>query len=193
MKISSPLASQHRQMIHELRSADRRHLKVLFRGSPPPTIRELDGEYAAELLDQGTWLANWLVRKVFRLTGNWTGKAFQGIDASYGIGYNCFQDGSQQVKRLPMLTYLEETAWAAGKSLILDYAITTRGIVRTMRGHVRRLQPGIYLGFGSVGPYFGNRDSRRQIPFVLVGPTQPFELPDHLLHLRQLQPLKRAA
>jgi hypothetical protein len=193
MNITVPLAPHHQRLLHDLRTADRRRLKVLFRESPAPTIAELDGEYAAELLDQGTWLANWLIRRMFRSAGNWTGKAFQRIDADRGIGYNCFWDGSHKAKRLPMLTYLEETPLAGGESFILDYALTTRGIMRTMRGQVRRLQEGAYLGFGSVGPKFGKRSARRLIPFVLIGPTQPFDLPSDLLYLRQIPSKKSAA
>lgn len=186
MKITTSLSQSQQHILHDLRLADRCRLKAIFNELPAPNIDELDGEYAGELLDQGNWLANWLVRRFFRMAGNWTGKAFQGTGSDRGIGYNCFLQGSKKIKRLPMFTYIEETP-SAGRAFVLDYSLTTRGPIRSMRGRVRRMQMGVYLGFGTAGPSFGKHGSRRKMPFVLVGPNQPFELPSNLLHLRESQ------
>ncbi len=188
------LSAEHQQALEELCGMDRRNVKRLFRESVAPSMEEMNGEYAAELLDQGTRLANWMIRRVFRMSGNWVGKAFQGIAPESGIGYNYYFENGQKVKRLPMLTHFEETSLAAGKSFILDYSLTTRGLVRSMRGQIRRWQEGVYIGFGAVGPAFGRGDKlRRKIPFALVGPTHPFELPEDLMHLQEVHQRRNAA
>lgn len=194
MTQSETLSSDQLAVLQELKDMDRRQVKVQFRNSAVPEMQELDGEYTAQLLDQGTAFANWLIGKAFRTAGNWRGKAFQATTSEYGIGYNLFDDRGAKGKRLPMLTYYDHTPFAGGRSFILDYASTNRGIIRTMRGHVRRWKDGVYLGFGTVGPNIGDPDKfRRKIPFVLIGPTAPFDLPQELQYLRTLPKRKSAA
>lgn len=193
METNKQLSSAHQQVLDELGAMDRRDVKTIFRASAAPSMQEMNGEYSAVLLDQGTRIANWLIRRIFRMSGNWAGKAFQSTGPGLGIGYNYFFENGEKEKRLPMLTYFEETPLAAGNSFILDYSLTTRGMIRSMRGQVRRWREGVYIGFGSVGPTIGHRDkTRRKIPFALVGPTSTFELPDNMMHLIELHQ-RRAA
>lgn len=172
-------------LLDDLRKMDRREVKSLFRQSPAPEIEEMNGEYAAELLNQGGRVANWIIGRLFSSAGDWRGKAFQSTGPDSGIGYNYFMQRGEKVKRLPMLTYFDETPFAGGRSLILDYFSTSRGPIRAMRGNVRRWQPGVYIGFATIGATSRRPDGlSRKIPFAMVGPTHPFELPEDLAHLK---------
>lgn len=186
--------TQH-QLLDQLRKLDRQEVKELFiHQSHTPDIEEMNGEYAAELLNQGHPVANWVIGKFFSAAGDWRGKAFQSTSPEGGIGYNYFMHRGEKVKRLPMLTYFDETPFAGGPSLILDYYSTSRGMVRLMRDHVRRWKEGVYLGIATVGASSRRPEGYgRKIPFVMIGPTHPFELPEDLEYVRDQTPNRRAA
>jgi hypothetical protein len=170
------LPDQLKQRVRELRSYDRRTVKVLYRSLTTPPLIELDGEYHAELLHQGDRLSHRLIRAIFRMAGsNWSGKAFQAAGDGPGRGYNCFMERHGIRRGLPMKTYRGPATIAEGSSIILDYSESSNVILRSMRDEVRKWDNGLYVGFGHVGLRLGNRGSiTRQIPFVLAGPIRPF-------------------
>lgn len=151
-----------------LRRLGRLELKILFRSLSAPPLQELSGEYDAQLLDQGGYLAGLIVHTFFHAGGKWTGKAFAPTSSGQGVGYNTFQRRGRTIQQFPMRTY-RALGQGGGPSVFLEYASLNRGIVSSMVGEVRRVDAGLYLGFGVVGP-----SPQRRIPFLLAGPQRAF-------------------
>lgn len=143
----------------------------LFGELPAPRLDELDGEYRAELLDQGgalrLWVALWFVHQ----RGLWLAKAFTPTSSTDGRGYNLFLVGSSLRRGTRMRTALRPSAYDGRLAYQLDYSAFQGGLLGTMRDEVRKVADGLYLGLGAVGY---TRYMRRPSPFVLEGPVAPF-------------------
>ncbi len=135
--------------LETLRGAERRTLKVIFRGLHPPQISELHGEFAAELLDQGGPVGQQLTGWLFRAYGPWVGKAFCPSQDGLGVGYNCFARSEGIQPRLPMDTSIEPSAMEKWDYMVIDYRRRNRGPIRWLRGELREFSPGVLLGIGS--------------------------------------------
>jgi len=143
----------------------------LFRTLPAPDLGEMDGEYRAELLDQGRpaylWIALWFVHR----RGRWLAKAFTPTGAEEGRGYNVFVVGEGIRRGTRMRTSVVQSCYDGRPSYQLDYSAYQGGMLGTMRDEVRKIADGVYLGLGAVGH---TRLMRRPSPFLLEGPVAPF-------------------
>lgn len=157
--------------IAELREMSRIELKHFFRELDAPSLRELDGEFATELLAQGTWLQSRLTHMLFGIYGTWLGKSFQPLDENEGHGHNNFHRRGVVHQRLQMRTYVGPSRLDAGQSYFLDYSPFNRGLIGTMVDEIRRIERGVYLGIGMIGP---TKKLRRKMPFLLTGPIREF-------------------
>ena len=142
----------------------------LFSTLPAPSVEEMDGEYRAEMLDQGSRV--WTLKSLLTVNapGRWIAKAFKPTSSSEGSGYNAFVRGSRIVRDVRMRTYVGPSAYDRRSSYHLDYSAHHRGYVGTMHDEIRKVCDGLYLGVGEVG--WG--PLRRPSPFLLQGPMAPF-------------------
>jgi hypothetical protein len=172
MKAFEHLCESERQSLANLRSIGKRELKVHFSDSSPPDLRSLQGEYRAELLSQGSQVADQLVKTCFSIHGPWLAKAFVPISSQKGVGYNLFEDRRARPRRkLFMDTCLTESHLDGLPCISIDYRGRNWGPIRMLRGEFRQHQPGILLGMGYFGVRIGKCEAfRRKIPFVMVGP-----------------------
>jgi hypothetical protein len=179
MKIDNALPENDQTSLSTLRSLQRNSLKGLFATLDPPSLETLDGEYDAELLQQGNRFQTQIVNFIFSVKKNWIGKAFEAQSKDRGVGYNCFREGEQGdvYSDLPMSIYVGTSQMDGRPSVILDYGKTTRLIGRMMIGEVRRYSAGVLLGFGTIGPVIGRKHRfQRSVPFALVGPIRPLQI-----------------
>ncbi len=89
---SAASVNAHPRSVADLDRLSRAELMALFMSLEAPGVGELDGEYTATLLEQGSWLQNRISRvAVFNpLQGKWLTKSFQPTDDRYGHGYDSF-------------------------------------------------------------------------------------------------------
>lgn len=161
----------HQVTLQALRDARCLDVKMLFINLSAPPMNVLSGEYRAELLDQGSWLANRLIGLAFLLRGNWVGKGFRPQDAKTGVGYNCFTQRGSQIQKLPMRTELRLSEIDDRESLTINYRQDNRGLIRWLTGEVRQISPHIMLGIGIYQIKIGRITlKRRLIPFLLHEP-----------------------
>ncbi len=147
-------------------------LIALFRRLPPPALTELDGEFRASLLDQGSLAAELVAHAMVNLPGRWLGKAFAPRWPDGGHGYNSFRTVLGVRRALRMRTWIGASALDDGSSFHLDYSPFNRGPIATMRDELRRVGEGRYLGIGRLG--YSERQRRHLFPFLLEGPIAPF-------------------
>ena len=162
---SSPATSS--PSLDDLCRMPRKQLKFLFCDLEPPSMEEMNGEYHAVLLDQGAAAAQILVRFLANLRGIWVGKAFSPISEHEGRGYNSFRTRRGVQRRMRMRTAIRPSALHDGNSYTLDYRGLNWGLIGTMVDEVRRVSPGLYLGFGGV-------PIRSNMYFALSGPVSEF-------------------
>ncbi len=178
MAITTELSSAEQRVLDWFRGAERSAVRHEFRSLPPPQMDRLEGEFEAELLDQAGRFCNLLTRGIFASYGQWIGKAFRPLGDNVGVGYNFFQDGPKTVPSLLMDWRIAKSTLDDGQSLIINYRERNRGIIRWLTGELREAHPRIWVGIGTFGPKLGRRDAwRRRIPFLLVGPCRPYQLP----------------
>lgn len=162
--------------IAPLKQMRRNELRRVFKDLPPAPVSSTEGEYEAHLLDQGDLVGGLLTKVLFRSKGPWVGKAFRPRSEQSGEGYNLFVDGERRTTKLPMDTYVGDSAVALGQSMILDYRRQNRGVIRFLIGELRQYNDHVLLGMGAFGPrahqYYRYR---RVIPFVLVATGHPYQ------------------
>lgn len=146
----------------------------LFRTLSAPTMEEMNGEYAAYLLAQPTWLAD----KIGHITLNnffrrWLSKAFRPLNATTGQGYNTFQQGHRIVQCYPMLTMIATSRFdnRPAYQLIYRHFHSVCGSIN-MVDEIRRVSPNLYLGIGTYG--FTHNQRHIPYPFLLRGPHTPY-------------------
>lgn len=173
--IGQNLSVSEQDRLSELMSVDRFRLKIIYWELPTPNIADVDGEYDAQLLDQGTAFASVVTRQLFRAKGPWLGKAFRPLTESKGEGYNAFGDPEDRQVQLRMNTYIDRSYIVPGHSYILDYRGLNRGPITWLRGELRQVSPAVLLGMGTFGPRAEKLYKlRRTIPFVLVRSDRPY-------------------
>jgi len=183
MRINGDLSPEQQFHLERLRRLKYRHLCEMFSSLEPPNIRSLDGEYDAELLDQGGRTVSNITRAIFCLSGPWTGKAFRPTSDTGGVGYNCYQYGNERISKLPMQTSIGVSRLDFKSSLVIKYRGLNPGIIRWLVGELRELAPTVIVGFGAFGPSNGPlRKLSRKIPFVLIGPRRTYEITSFRLH-----------
>ena len=175
--LGEKLSPYENERLGELLHAERFQLKMLYRELPTPAIDALDGEYDAQLLDQGEKFASKLTHRIFSSRGPWVGKAFRPLNESSGEGYNAFGTPEDRRAELPMDTYIGHSLVGQGDSFILDYRAKNRGAIRWLRGEVRPVSDSVFLGMGTFGPWAPKlKKLRRVIPFVMVKSDRPYLL-----------------
>lgn len=160
----------------DLLAMDFKNLMALFGKLPAPTIREMNGEYAARLLAQPSPLAHFIGNLTVNsplMPGRWLCKAFQPVSAERGQGYNAFMHLGRKVRRYPMQTLIAPSRYDRRPAYTLVYASfrSMCGAIH-MVDEVRRVAPDLYLGIGTWG--FTDRQRRIPLPFVLRGPIAPY-------------------
>lgn len=168
-------ASTSRPTAAELKAMSIGDVLASFRELEAPSLAEMDGEYVATLLDQGSPAMNVISSFTTNVPRRWLGKAFEPVSDAEGHGYNWFQGGARTVRRYRMKTYVGESAVDARRSYVLEYRPYNSGFMRSMVDEVRRVAPGLYVGIGRVG--FGRWMRTRLYPFMLEGPVGPFSDP----------------
>ena len=153
-----------------------RELMALFATLDAPPLAEMNGEYAASLLAQPSFLAGLIGRATVNnpvMPGRWLCKAFRPVSDELGRGYNGFAQLGRTVSRFPMQTLMAPSRYDGRPAYHLVYRA-----YRSMCGdihmvdEVRRVAPGLYLGIGTWG--FSDRQRRIPLPFVLEGPVAPY-------------------
>jgi hypothetical protein len=157
-------------------------LVEVFRGLPVPSFEEMDGEFAATLLEQGSGPAFIAACIALHLRGRWLGKAFEPTGPNEGHGYNLFMTPRSVQRRARMRTRIgpSKIPGERSDSFHLEYADFNdfkRGgplgaFVHTMFDELRKAAPGLYLGIGRVG--FTKTQSAELHPFMLEGPVAPY-------------------
>lgn len=158
----------------ELLKMPREDLVVLFSELPSPSLKEMNGEFAATLLDQGALWENLVSKVAINLPGKWRCKAFVPVTDLEGRGYNGFVFRGRDVRHFQMRTSVGRSKLATGESYHLDYSAYNGGYMGTMRDEVRKVGEHLYLGIGRVG--FTKWERRRLLPFLLEGPDRPFDM-----------------
>ncbi|MEW5735584.1 MAG: hypothetical protein AB1921_12055 [Thermodesulfobacteriota bacterium] len=143
-----------------------------FGGLEPPDFSEMDGEYEATLLNQGSdWTGTAHLSFLNGpLHGFWLGKAFTPASRNDGHGYNMFFRSGQVRRHYRMSTTITASRFdgkPAFRLLYSDYN-SLCGYVR-MIDEVRRVDEGLYLGIGAYGII-----RKTPLPFILRGPIGPF-------------------
>jgi len=158
--------------IEEIRVMHRDEVKALFDTLPAATMSEMDGEFLATGLDQGSWFLNFLLLIVCNIPGRWLGKAFSPEQDGCGVGYNWFQLQKGIRRTLSMKTNVKQSNISQGDSFHLDYAAVHAWMPRNGGDEVRKLNEGVYLCSGWLKLPFIKRPML--FPFLLEGPVSPF-------------------
>lgn len=146
----------------------------LFSTLKAPTIRQMNGEYAARMLAQPNLAAT--VSGLFSVKNPlvpWLCKAFRPVDEETGRGYNTFSQLGKVVQRYPMITSIAPSRFDGRPSYCLVYRAfySLCGDIN-MVDEIRWVDGNRYLGIGT----WGFTDSWRRIalPFVLEGPIEAY-------------------
>lgn len=137
-----------------------------------PSQAEMSGEFAAHTLKQLKVIdriMNLLFCNNIVFTGRWVTKAFRPIDEKHGRGYNSFQRFGKVLRLYPNMTMIAPSRFDMKPSYQLIYHAfhSTFGDAH-MIDEIRRLSPGVYLGFGALGM------DTKPMPFLLTGPVAPY-------------------
>ncbi len=158
-------------------------LVALFHRLPAPSFEEMNGEFAATLLEQGSGQAFIAACMALNVKGRWLCKAFEPLGSNEGHGYNSFMTprGVKRSARMRTRIGPSKIPGDENDSFHLEYAefnsFTRGGIggafVQTMFDELRKVGPGLYLGIGRVG--FTKKQLSELHPFLLEGPVAPFK------------------
>lgn len=141
----------------------------LFATLPAPSVEEMNGEFRAEMLDQGCRLWTLAVLLSVNLPGRWIAKGFAPTEGDEGAGYNAFVRGARIVHGVRMRTYVGPSTLDGRASYHLDYGAYNWGLVGTFHDEIRKLSGDLYLGIG----YVGWGPVHRRTAFLMQGPVAP--------------------
>lgn len=152
-----------------LASMPHAQLVELFTTLTAPTMAEMSGEYDGTALRQPNRFRSAIATvKVRNPMYRWMAKGFRQLDEVSGRGYNVHRWalGGRLVYRDPMTTRIATSRIDGRPAFQLDYRTfdTVNGLVNLV-DDVRRVAPGLYLGFGMLG--FTERQRRVLQPFML--------------------------
>lgn len=157
---------------------------AVYHELPAPAFEEMHGEFAAQLIDQGSTAAYLRAAFAVNVKGRWLCKAFEPTGPNEGHGYNSFMTHRGVLHALRMRTRIGPSKLPGDSkdAFHLEYADFndfkqggfTGAFVHTMSDEVRKVGPGLYLGIGRVGFTSKQRDELH--PFLLEGPVAPFQL-----------------
>ncbi|MFT4011515.1 MAG: hypothetical protein QM655_15880 [Nocardioidaceae bacterium] len=160
----------------DLRALSHGELVELFRTLEAPTMAEMVGEFDGTPLRQpGVFRNAVALYKVRNRLHLWKTKGFRQIDETSGRGYNIFRWAviGRRVYRDPMTTRIDDSAIDGRPAFQLDYRTfrTFLGAVNLI-DDVRRVSPGLYLGFAMLG--FSDRQRAVLQPFMLEATSRPY-------------------
>lgn len=189
----------------DLMKLKRAQLMELFHQLDAPAMTEMHGEYRAYLLDSGHVINMFLAKLYLHFTwGDWQHKAFEPLDDRHGHGYNTFITTQSQLfenyfvatlmkvvslirslfrlnspQRLARImlnkTSMVSSVFDDRPSFQLSYRDYNTFYTNTMTDEVRRVNDTLYLGIGRLTITFGKYNP---MPFMLVGPVNPWVGPD---------------
>ncbi len=163
-----------RLSVEQLEQLSTEELLKVFQTLPAPKISEMDGEFAARLLQQPSTLARFFGQvSVANPLMPWLCKAFRPVDAESGRGYNTFKLLGRVVQRFPMQTVIAPSRYDGKPAYTLVYHIyhSMCGDIH-MVDEVRKVADGVYLGIGTWGFTRGQRQVA--LPFLLEGPIAAY-------------------
>ena len=174
MRIIDSLPETQAELLSELGSLDRPTLKRLYRDLPVPDLKNLAGEFDAQLLDQGGPWSRRFTEFMLNRHGTWVGKALIPESDCHGQGYTCFRKDEQLFSDLPTKIRIGDSPTGGGQALLIEYSETCSGIARWMTDELRQYGPGVMLGIGIWRPV-GIKKFQRRMMFALVGPTRAIQ------------------
>lgn len=189
----------------DLMKLNRKQLMALFHELDAPSMSEMKGEYRAALLDSGYILNLFLARLYLHFTwGNWQHKAFEPLGENHGRGYNTFittqrklyenfflqflmkiiavllslfrMSHPQRMARIMLnRTSIVSSVFDGRPSFQLSYRDDNTFFTNTMTDEVRKVNDRLFLGIGRLTITLGKFNP---MPFVLIGPPEPWVGPD---------------
>jgi hypothetical protein len=150
---------------------------ALFKTLECPTLEEMNGEYRGEQL-RAPGVISGIICIGFTnnplLMGKWLSKSFRPVDASTGRGYNSLRHFGRVNRQGPMHTLIAPSRFDGRPAYQLVYRSfhSICGFVH-MVDEVRRLDPGRFLGIGTIG--FTDSQRRVPLPFLLTGPIAAYD------------------
>ena len=162
--------------LHDILALSKARFKQLYHAAACPMMDELTGEYQAMNLPRGIMAAGVdFYTDHFFGPGKWIGKAFTPGESGQGWGYNLFLNsfsGRVTVSRTRrMNTCLDRSAYDDREAFHLDYGPHNRGAVHTMHDELRKINAGLFIGFGSLGLGGG---ACNPSPFIVYGVPSPW-------------------
>ena len=176
MTVSATDSSTSMLTASDLIAMSHEQLVDLFTTLEAPTLSEMNGEFDGTALRQPTLLrsaiALFKVRNPFYL---WKTKGFRQIDEESGRGYNIHRRAftGSLVYRDPMTTRIVTSHIDGKPAFQLDYRTfdTVNGTINLV-DDVRRVAPGLYLGFGMLG--FTDKQRSVLQPFMLEATSRSY-------------------
>ncbi len=163
--------------VDDITKLSKSEFRQLFHAIEAPAFPDLKGEYRAINLPRGIMAAmvDFYTGHFFG-PGRWVGKAFFPFSGSSGWGYNLFEqagpNGVPSINRTrKMDTLVGPSAYDAKNAFLINYGPHNGGIVHTMRDELRRVNNGLYIGYGSLGIGGG---SLNPSPFIVYGKPTPW-------------------
>jgi hypothetical protein len=160
--------------VHDVSRLNHEELLALFMTLEAPGLDEMNGEYAAVLLDLPVRPARVTATPYNPLfPGHWLTKAFRPVSDQRGRGYNSFRYFGRVVQRFPMTTLIAPSRYDGRPAYQLVYrAFRSYCGFLHMVDEVRRLDERNYLCIGTLG--FTQAARRIACPFLLTGPIAPY-------------------
>lgn len=189
----------------DLMQLNRKQLMELFSRLDEPSMSEMKGEYRAALLDSGYIINMFLAKLYLHFTwGDWQHKAFEPLGEKHGHGYNTFittqsklyenyfvallmkivsivrsllrLSNPQRLARIMLnKTSIVSSVFDGKPSFQLSYWDYNTFFTNTMTDEVRKVNDNLFLGIGRLTITFGKANP---MPFVLIGPPDPWAVPD---------------
>jgi len=184
-EINPSVASSPTLTPFDLSTMPRDELIALYHRLQAPPFKEMHGEFAASLLDQGSARGYLVSAFTVHMKGRWLCKAFEPTGPNEGHGYNSYMTprGVRRATRMRTRVGPSKLPDDTNDAFHLEYADLNdfkRGgfggaLVHTMFDEVRKVRPGLYLGIGRVG--FTKKQQAELHPFTLEGPVAEFVTP----------------
>jgi len=189
----------------DLMKFNRKQLMALFFELDASSMSEMKGEYRTALLDSGYIINMFLAKMYLYFTwGDWQHKAFEPLDQQHGHGYNTFittqsklyenyfvavfmrilsivrslfrSNNPQRMARIMLnKTSIVSSVFDGRPSFQLSYRDYNTFFTNTMTDEVRKVNDTLFLGIGRLTVTFGKFNP---MPFVLIGPPDPWVGPD---------------
>lgn len=170
--LQTPIGTSGQWSLERLLALTQEEGLKLWRSSPPPSMKEMNGHYLGLIPGVNR---NLEAEEHSVYGGFWLGKAFKPISDTHGEGYNRFRLPSGKIIRTSrMLTRIGKSLVDGKPAYIIDYSAFDKSV--TVVDEVRKLDNFIYLGIDTVDTGHGARS--KPDFWVLTGPTDDWVGPD---------------